>query len=50
MSKSLYGVNATPTNLMIDRQGRVMFKTVGYGPGREKGLAAQIEYLLKNAG
>jgi hypothetical protein len=49
MSKTLYKVNATPTNLMIDRSGRVIFMTVGYGPGRENGLAAQIEYLLKAA-
>lgn len=49
VSGSLFGVHATPTNLTIDKTGRVIFKTVGFSPGREKTLAAQIEYLLKSA-
>ncbi len=32
---------------MIDRSGQIIFKSLGYGPGREKALAAQAEYLLK---
>jgi thioredoxin-related protein len=47
LSRSLYGVKATPTNLFIDRSGKIIFTVVGYGPGMEKGLAADIETLLK---
>jgi thioredoxin-related protein len=47
LSRSLYGVRATPTNIFIDRQGRMIFRVIGYGPGMEKGLAADIEVLLK---
>jgi peroxiredoxin len=45
-SDKLFGVTATPTNLLIDRRGRIFFKTIGYGPGMENGLVAQVEYLL----
>lgn len=48
-SDRLFGVRATPTNLLIDRAGRIFFKTIGYGPGMEKGLAAQVEYLLNQS-
>jgi thioredoxin-related protein len=47
LSRSLYGVKATPTNVFIDRQGKIIFTVVGYGPGMEKGLAADIDVLLK---
>ncbi len=48
-SDKLFGVRATPTNLMIDRKGMIIFRSVGYGPGMEKSLAAQVEYLLGQA-
>lgn len=49
-SGNVFGVQATPTNLMIDPAGRVIFKNVGYAPGKEESLEAQIVYLLqKNA-
>ena len=47
VSGNLFGVHATPTNLMIDREGRIIFRSLGYMPGKEKALAAQIEYLLQ---
>lgn len=46
MSEKLFGVTATPTNLMIDESGRIFFRTLGFEPGHEKIYAAQIEYLL----
>ena len=49
LSRSLFGVQYTPTTLMIDRTGRIMFTSIGYAPGKEKAFAAQIEYLLKSA-
>ena len=49
MSGSLYGVRATPTTLVIDRTGQIVFHTVGYSPGEENTLAAEVEYLLKES-
>jgi peroxiredoxin len=43
----LFGVRYTPTNIVLDRDGRVYFTTIGYAPGKEAALAAQVEYLLK---
>jgi peroxiredoxin len=41
-----YQVTGTPTNFLIDREGRIIFRGVGYAPGSEGELRAQIEYLL----
>ena len=49
VSADLFDVHATPTNLMIDRSGKIIFRTLGYSPGMEKDMAAEIEYLLKPA-
>jgi len=43
---SLYQVAGTPTSFLIDREGRIIFRGVGYAPGSENELRAQIEYLL----
>lgn len=43
-------MRATPTTLLIDRDGKIIFHSVGYGPGEEKTFAAEIEYLLKEKG
>jgi len=50
LAKTTYNVTGTPTNLMIDRQGRVFFRSMGYGPGYERRYAAEIEYLLARGG
>jgi hypothetical protein len=49
ISGSLFGVQYTPTTLMIDRSGRILFSSIGFAPGKEKALAAQIEYLLQRS-
>jgi hypothetical protein len=49
LSAKLYEVKYTPTTCMIDRKGQVIFRSIGYSPGHEKALAAQIEYLLKSS-
>jgi hypothetical protein len=49
VSSTLFGVNATPTSILIDREGRIFFTNVGYGPGGERALAAQVEYLLRRS-
>jgi hypothetical protein len=46
LSRKLYNVTATPTNFYIDRSGRIIFTVLGYGPGMEKGMQANIESLL----
>lgn len=42
----VFDVHATPTNLFIDRDGMMMFRTVGFSPGMEKTFAATVEHLL----
>jgi hypothetical protein len=44
-----YGVEGTPTNFLIDPKGRILFRRVGFGPGSELELGAQVEYLLARA-
>jgi hypothetical protein len=43
----LFKIQGTPTNLVIDRQGRIIFRHLGFSPGSEKILAAEIEMLKK---
>jgi hypothetical protein len=49
ISENLFGVKATPTNLIIDKKGRIYFTSLGYSPGHEKALAAMVEYLLNRS-
>ena len=44
-----YGVEGTPTNVLIDRKGRILFRKMGFRPGSEAELGAQVEYLLARA-
>ena len=37
---SLYQVTGTPTHFVIDRQGRIIFRGVGYAAGSENELRA----------
>lgn len=39
-AKDNYGVTAAPTNFFIDRAGRIIFKSIGYSPGKEKEIEA----------
>ncbi len=45
-----YRVTGIPTTVIIDAQGRVMFRHVGYSPGDEERLAREIESLLPKEG
>jgi peroxiredoxin len=49
VSDKLFGVTGTPTNLIIDKKGRIYFTSIGYSRGHEKALAAMVEYLLKQS-
>jgi thioredoxin-related protein len=42
-----YQVYATPTTLIVDPAGKIIFKHVGYGPGMEKMLEKEIDLLLQ---
>lgn len=45
-ARTVYGLQGVPTNLLIDRQGRVVFRHLGFSKGQEKILDAEIQYLL----
>ena len=45
-----YGVIAAPSNFFIDRTGRIIFKSTGYTPGKEKEIEAQVLELLEFKG
>ena len=41
-----YNIRGTPTKFILDENGRVLFRQMGYGPGVEKTLEAQIREAL----
>jgi hypothetical protein len=41
-----YRINAIPVTVIVDAEGRVMFRHVGYSPGDDGRLAREIEWLL----
>ena len=41
-----YNIRGTPTKFILDENGRVLFRQIGYGPGVEKILEAQIRETL----
>ncbi len=46
ISQGVYKIEGTPTDLLIDRQGRIIFRHIGFSPGQEKVLGAEIATLL----
>ncbi len=47
IAREVYEIRGTPTNLLIDRQGKIVFRHLGFSPGQEKVLAAEVEALVK---
>lgn len=41
-----YGIEAFPTVFVVDRKGNILYRNIGYRPGVEKLLEAQIEDAL----
>jgi cytochrome c biogenesis protein CcmG/thiol:disulfide interchange protein DsbE len=41
-----YGVRGIPTTFVIDREGRITLRHVGFDPGQEKELEAEARRLL----
>ncbi len=47
IASKLFGVTAVPTNIFIDRDGRMVFRTVGFAPGDERNVVEMIEALIE---
>ncbi|MFN3478918.1 MAG: peroxiredoxin family protein [Thermodesulfovibrionales bacterium] len=43
---NLYGVYSIPTTFLIDKEGKIVFKSIGFSPEVENKLSAEIERLL----
>lgn len=41
-----FGVEATPTNYLLDRDGRVVWRHYGFRPGDEEALRREISAVL----
>ncbi|MBZ5499839.1 MAG: hypothetical protein LAP85_25850 [Acidobacteriia bacterium] len=41
-----YSVSGTPTNLLLNADGKMVFRHIGYGPGAERTMEAEIRELL----
>lgn len=46
ISRELFELVGVPTTLLIDRQGKVVFRHLGFSPGHEKMLEAEVGILL----
>ena len=46
MARSIFQLKGVPTNILIDRKGRAIFRHLGFSPGDEKILEAEVEYLV----
>lgn len=46
MSGEKFGIRAVPTNLFIDREGRIVFSVIGFREGDEADYEAMIRALL----
>jgi len=45
-SKNQFGVGGTPTNFLLNADGKVVFRHIGYSAGGEKTMEAEIRELL----
>jgi hypothetical protein len=41
-----YGIRGIPTTVIVDHEGRMMFRHVGFGEGMEETFEKEIETLL----
>jgi cytochrome c biogenesis protein CcmG, thiol:disulfide interchange protein DsbE len=48
VSREVFKIKGTPTNLLIDRQGRIVFRHLGFSPGQEKVLDAEVQLLMRS--
>jgi hypothetical protein len=45
-ARNVFALQGVPTNLLIDREGRVVFRHLGFSEGHEKILDAEVQVLL----
>ncbi len=45
-ARTTYKITGAPTNLLLNADGRVVFRHLGYGTGGEKVMDAEIRELL----
>jgi peroxiredoxin len=46
IGRELYGVYAYPTTFLIDREGIIRYRHIGFSPGTEKMLKLEIQQFL----
>jgi len=46
IASKLFGVDGVPTNIFIDREGRMVFRSVGFSPGDERNFVEMIQALI----
>ncbi len=49
LSYDVFEIIGTPTTLIVDSQGRAVFKHVGYAEHMQEMMSAEIEALLSRA-
>jgi peroxiredoxin len=47
VAKELYKIKGYPTTYLIDTQGRIIFRHLGFSEGKEKTFEAEIQLLLE---
>jgi hypothetical protein len=47
VSRKVYEIIYTPTTFILDRQGRAIFRHVGFVPGQETMLEKEVRLLLE---
>ena len=47
ISREMYKIKGFPTTYLIDREGRIIFRHLGFSEGKEKTFEAEIELLLR---
>jgi hypothetical protein len=46
IASKLFGVTGVPTNIFIDREGRMVFRSNGFAPGDERNIVEMVQALL----
>ncbi len=46
IASKLFGVTAVPANIFIDREGRMVFRTLGFAPGDGDNILDMIQALI----
>ena len=47
VAREIYEIKGYPTTYLIDRDGRIIFRHLGFSEGKEKTFEAEIQLLLK---